>query len=284
MRYPLLTSLALAVALPSAHATSMNIFAQCQLVPWATFGPAGVTTAVGLVAKDGGTVEWAYFDQDGDLEQQGSFPVVDNILTGVALELVLDPTLAGIRGFMLFCLDDNDDGEIDGDDGEDLSANAFYVDLDSSDVAFVPTWPVFEEDLDESDPDDWDNSPVDSLAGAAESDEDIYLQYLVDGVRGSGDDTALVIFTTDEPDSQAQMLAAGPDEINNVDVTLPNSRVNVVDVETIDEINNTAGLRPDGFLRYTVGDNVDSAIGFSIVYSPGFGALQTLMGNLDIDP
>jgi len=284
MRYPLLTSLALAAALPSAHATTMNVFAQCQLVPWATFGPAGVTTAVGLVARDGGTVEWAYFDENGDLQQQGNFPVDDNSLESVVLELVLDPTLSGIQGFMLFCLDDNDDGEIDGDDDADLSANAFYVDLDSSDVAFVPTWPVFEEDLDESDPDDWDNSPVDSLAGAAESDENIYLQYLVDGQRGSGDDTALFIFTTDEPDSQAQMLAVGPNETNNVNVSLPNSRVNVVDVENIDEINNTAGLLPNGFLRYTVGDNVDSAIGFSIVYSPGFGALQTLMGHLDIDP
>lgn len=283
MRYPLFTTLALAAALPAAQAANMNLFAQCALVPWATFEVGGATTAVGLTIRDGGTVEWAYFNGDGDLLDQGQIPVVDDQLQGVVLDGLVGPGLAGIDGFLLFCLDDNDDGDIDDDDDADLAANAFYVDILDNDVAYIPTWPVFEDDLDDSDPDDWDQSPVDSLIGAAQSDDDIYLQYLVDGNVG-GNGTLLVIYTTDEPDNEVEMLAAGPTQIDEVQVDLPNARVNVVDVEFIDEFSVSPGLLPDGFLRWTVGDEVDYAIGFSIAYSPAFGALQTLLGNLDVDP
>jgi len=283
MRYPLLAPLALGLALPAAHATDMNLFAQCALVPWATFG-GDATTAVGVTVKDGGTVYWAYFDQDGDLRQEGAFGVVDRTLTPVTLSQELDPGLANIPGFMLLCLDDNDDGEIDGDDGTDLAANAFFVDPANNDVAYVPVLPVFDEDLDDADPDDWNNSPVDDLFVGADSDDDIYLQYLVDGDPAVGDFTVLVIHTTDEPDSQVSMQAAGPNEIANVPVTLPNSRVNLVDVESISELTSVNGLLGSGYLRWTVGDNVDNAFAFSLVYSPAFGALQTLLGNVDLDP
>lgn len=282
MRYPLITALTLATA--TGQAATMNEFAQCALVPWATFSSSGILTAVGLTARDEGTIYWSYFDEDGDQLQNGSFFTDNNLLTGIALNQVLDPTLAGIDGFMLFCLDENEDGDIDDDDDAALAANAFYVNINANDVAYVPTLPVLYNNLDDSDPDDWNNSPVDSLPGAAFSDDDIYLQYLADGNPSGGDGTALVIFTTDEPDSQVNMLAAGPDALVNVPVRLPNSRVNVVIVEDIDDLANDPDLLPDGFLRWTVGDNVENAFAFSLVFSPAFGALQTLPGNLDIDP
>jgi len=284
MRHPLFATLVLASALPAAATADLNRFAQCALVPWASFDAGGRTTAVGLTAKDGGSVVWAYFDENGDRLASGDFTMRDDTLVSMVLDQVLAPTLAEIPGFLLACLDDNDDGEIDGDDGADLAANAFYVDLLFNDVAYIPTLPVYFSDLDDADPEDWDRDPVDNLTVGAASGQDLYMQYFIDGVEDAGDATVVVIYSTDEPDTQITMRAAGPEEIVNVPATLLNSRVNVLDVEAIPAMTDTMGLRGSGFLRWTVGDNVNNVFAFSLVLSPAFGALQTLPAHVDPAP
>jgi len=279
------TSLTLALALvltvPGAQAASLNIYTNCALLPWGTFGPAGITTAVGLTSRVDGIVEWAFFDEDGDRLDDGRFAIEADELTGLTLDLVLSPALSGATGFMLFCLDSNADGLITVDDNGVLVANAFYVDLPNNDVAFLPVWSVTAGNLDEPDPENWTEEPiVDIPLLAAGTGASVDMQYLVDGVVGDGDNTRIVIFTSDEPSLLVSMQAIGPGRQLEVSVELPHGRLNVLDVESIEEISALQGLRPSGFLRWNIPANAGSVVAFSLVESPGFGALQTLLGNV----
>ena len=280
MRTLLAVALALAVVVPGAQAASLNIYTNCALLPWGTFGPAGVTTAVGLTSRSDGAVEWAFFDEDGDRQDDGRFQIESDELRGITLDGVLNPALAGTTGFMLFCLDSNEDGVIDSNDAPNLVANAFYVDLNNADVAYLPVWSLPYSALDVDTPEDWDEEPVAIIPLlAAVAGHSLDMQYLVDGTIGTGDNTRVIIFTTDEPSLQVSMQAIGPGGQVGVDVELPNSRLNVVDVESIDEIADLTGLRPSGYLRWSIPVNAGSVVAFSLVSSPAFGALQTLIGN-----
>lgn len=283
----LATTLALSLALPviGAQAASLNIYANCALLPWGTFGAPGVTTAVGLTSRVDGAVEWAFFNPNGDRLDSGRFSIDADELAGITLDAVLTPLLANSEGFMLFCLDSNGDEIIDNTDETDLAANAFYVDLPNNDVAYLPVWSVDDGDLDDPDPDNWTSEPLVSISLlAAVPGHELDMQYLIDGTPNSGDGTRIILFTTDETNLQTSMQAFGPGGQTPVDVPLPNRNLNVVDVESVEEFVNLQGLRPSGYLRWVVPANAGSTVAFSLVGSPTFGALQTLIGNWDLSP
>ena len=276
---------ALALTLITGSAAASGIMAQCQLVPYAYFND-GEDTTVGLISNAGGTIHWIMYDQEGQRLDTDFFEITENTFEGFSLADSARESLNDTLGFLLFCLDDNNDDRINFDDDPDLSANAFLIRTGDSDVAYLPVLPVFSQDLDSSDRDDevtdWDNDPIDTLNSVAEPEDKLYMRYFTDGAENSGDDTQIYLFTTRGPNDNIDVNAVGPDADVTVDVPLGQSRLNVIDPETVSVLN-VDGLIGSGFLKWEVDNNVRNAFAFSLVRSPAFGALQTLVGSYDDD-
>ncbi|MGF1526554.1 MAG: hypothetical protein ACFCBW_07170 [Candidatus Competibacterales bacterium] len=287
--------LLLAVALSSASAAlpaaDLNFFAPCTLVPSARFTSSGnVDTVVGFTAQRRGRLFWFLFDEDGDRLDRGDFLVEDtNVLVPFSVAQVASPELANRTAiYLLACLDNNDndngDGNIDFEDEAALAGNAFEIDIATNDVAFIPTIDIAVNNLDPDvigdDLDDIDEDPVRSLPVGANDGDALYIQYFIDGQAG-GDDSFIYLYTTSEPD-ESQEVELFSDQVAEREVTLPlpGQRLNVVDVDAVDDISGDSDALPDGFLRWRNID-VNDAFCFIVVESPLFGAVQTLMCNAD---
>lgn len=266
-----------------AQAADMNSFSQCTLVPLAHFDTSGRTTAVGLTSRLAGIVHWLFFDQNGLRLDYGSFQQEAGLASFV-MSTDITPALSGVSGFLIFCLDSNEDLKINASDGAGLAANAFQIDLSVLDVAYLPGVPVFADDLDEdnitADVSQWLTDPIDNLSVGATrgSGEQISLQYLTDGVVDDGDETTIYIFSTSNPPAQISMDVMGPAADAIVNVALSQSRLNIIDVESIAGMND-AGLAGSGLLVWNI-TATTAVFAYSISRSPAFGASQTLLGNL----
>ena len=146
-----------------AKAGAMNVYGNGQMVPYATFTTGGPTTAVGLLVKNAGTIYWAFYDGNGNRRHNGNFSILADRLhpfiwsseaTGAATDL------SGTVGYLVFALDTNGDAQITGGDAATLSSNAFYVDLASTDVAYVPTLFLDDGFFSDPSPANWTNNPV----------------------------------------------------------------------------------------------------------------------------
>ena len=266
----------------SAHATDTNLFAPCAAVPLASFDANG-STVVGLTSQSNGTVHWVWFDQDGARLDSGSLNVSQNSLAGFALASEVPTNLAGSEGFLLFCLDANSDGDIDNDDFADLAANAFRVKTDSSDVVYVPTLPIFASNLDQNDLtiSAWDNSPIASFPVGADSGDNLFLQYFVNGNSGDDERTSIYFFSSAAPPATIDITVFGP-SANTTATMLPlmNDRLNVLDLEQ-QAVFVDADFIGSGVLHWNV-NGAGSVFAFSVIESQLFGAAQTLLGNVDI--
>jgi hypothetical protein len=282
-----LWSLCLALCLTAgtaAQAAMPNLYGTGQMVPYANFTTGGNLTAVGLLARDAGTVYWAFFDADGNRRANNSFPIVANQLRGFFWNATTagGTTLADEPGFLLFELDINGDSKITDADGFDhLGANAFYI-VPPNDVAYVPTVDVDYYDLNDPNPTNWTNSPVQTLSLNTGTGDIADIQYLIDGASG-GDDTAIVIWTTRQMVSTQNMTLHDGDGTSKP-ITTPflADNLNLIDPEADPEV--TSGFFGDGYVRWEIpngGDGGDVQVFlFSMVSSPTFGAIQTLLPNV----
>ena len=273
----------LMLSLP-ALAVNSNYFANCYLVPMAKFN-SGATTTVGLTSRSSGVIRWIFYDQDGDRLDQGAMQVSDGLYNEFILREEAASSLSNELGFLLFCLDDDDNGELNFRDEPDLAANAFLLrDDDRRDAVFIPTLPLYLSDLDDDDLrgdiDEWNEDPIENLRSVAGPDDDVYAQYFVDGIEGNDEKTTVYIYTTDSPGSSETLAATGP-AVANVAVTarMGRFRLNELDVESLPGFDDP-GLLRSGYLLWDVPDDIDDVFIFSMVESAEFSATQTLIGHV----
>jgi len=280
-----LQSLCLAACLAAATtggAALVNFYDAAQLVPYANFTSGGNLTAVGLLARKSGTLYWAFFDGNGNRRANSSFPIEANELHPFFWNPITagDNTLEGQPGFLLFALDTNGDAQItDADWPVPLGANAFYI-APPDDVAYIPTLNVDYSWLASSSPVSWNDQPVMDVLSVY-TGVTVDIQYYIDGAHG-GDDTAIVIWSPRRMASPQNMTLHNGDRISKpIGVELPNENLNLIDLETNAEV--TSGFFGDGYLRWNVPNASDddqvTLFLFSMVSSPAFGAIQTLLPN-----
>lgn len=268
----------------TVQAAAPNEYDSAQMVPYANFTNDGNLTAVGLIALDSGTVYWAFFDANGNRRANSSFSIQANELHPFIWNAATagGGTLADEPGFLLFAIDTNGDGQITGGDGSDnLGANAFYI-VPPDDVAFIPTVDVDDSELISPNPVNWTIPPVTALPSKfAETGDTVDIQYLIDGASG-GDDTAILIWTTRQMAStQNMILQDGEGTSKPIGTPFLADNLNIIDLETDPEV--TSGFYGDGYVRWTIPNGGDSnpvdVFLFSMVSSPTFGAIQTLLPN-----
>jgi hypothetical protein len=268
-----------------AFATDMNQSANCVAVPLAKFDGLGETTAVGLTSPvASGFIRWIFYDQDGLLLDNGAQEVTSSQFNAFVMSSEVAPELSVNFGFLLFCLDSDGDGNISAGDNAGMAANAFQVDLAAQDVAFVPTIPIFRNDIDavlvEQSMTDWISSPLVSMSVGANVGDSIMLQYLIDGVVDTGDKTTFYIFSINQPADPTALTFIGPAGFTQtLPVTMSNTRLNLISLEGVGGIDN-AGLIGGGLANWIIDNSASDTFVFSIVKSPVFGASQTVLGNI----
>lgn len=268
----------------AAPAAPLHAYNQCLLVPYAVYGAGGGFSAVGLPARADGSVYWQFVGARGATAAGSFFVAADTLARFLWLPEAVGDGFADEPGTLLFCIDRNGDGRIDRDDGDALAGNAFLIDLGAGDVAFLPTVSVDDSDLDDRDVDALlaaDNR-VARLAATPVTNDFLDLRYLADGAPG-GDDTEIVIWTSAAPERAAQTLRLFDADGFSVatERVLAERTLHLIDPESL---SGAAALLPgDGFLRWRipVDDDDDTlfALGFSLVRSERFSAVQTVPGN-----
>jgi hypothetical protein len=281
----LILSISYFLSIVPVQAADINSFAQCAIVPLASFNLNGSSTAVGLTSNANSRVHWLYYDEDGSLMDSGSFAVTPNVLTGFTLSTEVPPALADLDGFLLFCADQNNDGAINSADGATLAANAFRVKTETDDVIYVPTIPVNENDLQVGNRtiSNWTDSPVVSLPVGGGPGNNLHLQYFVNGVAGDGERTIIYLFTTTAPPVTIDVTVSGPDSnTTTTTLTLANSSLNVINLEDV-AIFTDPDFVGSGNILWPINGG-GSVFAFSVAESSVFSAAQTLMANIDASP
>ncbi len=289
-RNVLITATALSALLagsPAVDGASMNEYDELQTA-FGMFESSGSFAAVGLTSRAAGTVYWRFFDPNGNGVLGGSFAVEANRLT----PFIWDATKAGgnalmdVPGMILFGLDTDGNARIEPADGNNLTANAFQIDLAAQDVAYSPTVDIDAADISQPDPSLWTNTPVEHLDGAGgkagDTGDVMDVQYLIDGVPQSGDDT-LIYFWITKPvaSTQAMTIYDGSGSSKSINVPFLFNNLILVDLEQLPDV--TSAFYGDGFVRWTVPSSTTATpievFTGAIAVSDTFGAMQTLMGS-----
>ena len=257
-------------AYQQAFGASLNSYSVGILVPYATFSSSSATTVAGITTNEAGTIYWTFFNQDGTHVDNGNFPVIANQMHPFNWSTEGDASLAGTEGYLLFTIDTNGDGLIDTDDGSSISANSFYVDISTSEVAYIPTVCVVALGLTTTDPATYEPRPYYGACSSSVLD----MRYYIDGSPG-GEDTKIVVWTIGDPGStQSVTIYDTNGDFKGINIDTPHSRLNIVDPETVTGISSNF---LDGFARWTVPAGAEYAYSFSIIHSSAFGAIQTLV-------
>jgi len=267
----------------------------CQLVPVATYSPslmgAFTTTVVGLRAASANQgvlptsrMHWSFFNTSGAQLAFGSRQMGPNSFYGFVWSNEDTMNVAqGQNGILLFCFDFDNDNFID-NGGQYLGASTFYVDTSTMDVAYVPAVSlnaIFQTNINM-----WGTFPgptIPSVGGAslATANREVTMQYAIDGMPNSGDDTTIYIFSDGGPGGLPNL---GPTQTGTIfsdtgtsaaiTFLTPQTCLNTIDVETIAG----TGTFRSGFINWTLPAGLFSyAYVFTVIDSPGFGALQTLI-------
>lgn len=278
--------------MPPAQATGMNEFSSLLMVPYATYDSAsGNTTATSIISRFDGTIYWAFFDENGNRRAFDHFPILAQERHPFVWHDVADAStftgLSGVKGWLLFALDTDNNGIINAaDSANGIAGNAFYVNLTGNDVAYMPTLSLDNAALSENTAANWATSPVASLNPGSGQDADTgdpaTLEYFIDGLPG-GNDTMIYVWTTRKVSTvQPMTLEDGSGTNKAVELQFLNNNLNVFNAEQI------PGMSPafygDGFLSWTVptasdGISAVDAFMFTVVSSAAFGATQTLMAD-----
>lgn len=289
---------------PAQGVESMNLYNNALLVPYALYTSDGHSTATNVYSLDEGRVYWSFFDADGERRARGDFYLEEKrgysfIWAAEAQDddNDVDGDLTDRAGYLIFAQDTNDDERITESDRNGLNGSSFFIELNNRDVAYLPTVPFTAGNLRESDPDDWDERPIDRLTlyqgvdlplvlfGVAESDDEVALRYLIDGLVG-GNDTEIVLWSNRdvEDDLEAEAINDATGERKAVDITIRQRHLNRIDLETLigpsDRLLDGGGA---GYLEFAVPEEDDDGdtlqlIAFALIKSSAIGARQTIMG------
>lgn len=261
--------LSLAAAVVVAMGTSIGVqayttakFAVGQLAPMSWSETNGTGAWVGLTSRCAGEVYWTWFDPDSKHVVDDKQPMTKNDLW--AWNLGQLTAIYGQRGYSLFLFDEQvnpafpnkGDGYINTADGDCLASAAFWVDVPNNDVAYLPTFPVTQADLNHGMQIDLssplaDYDTITALAAGAQERSIIYKRYLVNGVLGDADRTEIVTWTVCKPPT-SQNLRAYNDNQDWVSVVYPtpNDELNWWDPEA--ELLAKAPTFRDGFFTWEV--------------------------------
>ncbi|MDR2128135.1 MAG: hypothetical protein LBP52_03590 [Burkholderiaceae bacterium] len=300
-----------------AQAYTSGTFSNGFVVPNVIHNGPTDTTAVGIVNRGAvpTAVFWTFFDQDSAHVTDGCVfltagdyePFVWSARAGTGVE--------GKRGYLVFaahntaatatgCPNSASPANIDGS----ISGNAFQVNTAASDVAFLPvidgplTFHPNLTDVTIQGPDS-----VVKVEGAAYVDpnnatpvnQEFFLRYFVDGQAG-GNDTSVVIWSTGSH-KKTQVVNIFDDKQNrkSVNLELVKEELDIVDPE---KIVGRPGDFTDGFIHWitdgstlkadpvpagsaaahtppaAIAANAGSIYAYSVISSPAFGAVQTVLG------
>ena len=291
----------------AAQAYTVGTFSNGVVVPNVIHNGPTDTTAVGLINRSGGirAVYWTFFDQDSNHVTDGCFPMTDSDYQPFVWSSESGTGLEGQRGYLVFALGTSVTGatvatacsaaSAVGIGAGRLAANAFQVDATNKDVAYIP---VIDGDLTlaaGSNLTTLGPTSLVSAAGAAPVGDVMNMRYFIDGATG-GTDTLIAVWSTGDQ--------RGTHTVNMFDDKQARKSVNFkLDHQELDWFNpETIPGRPagfvDGFIEWKTGvvpgdyltlpgAVAGSALGsiaggsvftFSVINSPAFGAMQTVLG------
>ena len=291
----------------AAQAYTVGTFSNGVVVPNVIHNGPTDTTAVGLINRSGAVsaVYWTFFDQDSNHVTDGCFPMTDSDFQPFVWSSESGTGLEGQRGYLVFALGTSFTGitaatacsaaSAAGIGEGRLAANAFQVDATNKDVAYIPVVDgpltlVAGSNLTTLGP-----TSLTAAGGAAAVGQVMNMRYFIDGATG-GTDTLIAVWSTGDQ--------RGTHTVNMFDDKQGRKSANFkLDHQELDWFNpETIAGRPagfvDGFIEWNTGvvpgDYLSqpgavagSALGsiaggsvftFSVINSPAFGAMQTVLG------
>ena len=286
----------------AAQAYTVGTFSNGVVVPNVIHNGPTDTTAVGLINRSGAirAVYWTFFDQDSNHVTDGCFPMTDSDYQPFVWSSESGTGLEGQRGYLVFALGTSFTGitaatacsaasAVGIDSTGRLAANAFQVDATNKDVAYIP---VIDGDLTlAGNLTTLGPTSLVAAAGAAPVGDVMNMRYFIDGATG-GTDTLIAVWSTGDQ--------RGTHTVNMFDDKQGRKSVNFkLDHQELDWFNpETITGRPagfvDGFIEWKTGvvpgdypgavaGNALATAGgsvftFSVINSPAFGAVQTVLG------
>ncbi|QTD45043.1 hypothetical protein [Ottowia testudinis] len=300
------TAIAAAAALGAgvAQAYTQGTFSNGFVVPNAYHEGMGNTTAVGITNASAAPVSvyWTFFDQDSNHVTDGCF-----VMTGKDYEPFVWAAKSGTglekaRGYLVFAQGATAPaaGKCAANDtlaspaSGMISGSAFQVITGSQDVGYTPvidgplTIGGAPTDLTTLGP-----NSLTAVAGAAPVGNVMTMRYFVDGAA-AGNDTAIAVWSVgDQRGTHTVNMYDDKQERKSVNFALTKKELDWFNPETI-------GGRPahftDGFIEWNTGvvpgdypglvpaealgskPGVLGVFTFSVINSPAFGAMQTILG------
>ena len=277
-----------------AQAYTVGTFSNGFVVPNVIHDANG-TTAVGLISKGAGCVFWTFFDRNSEHKTDGVFTMTNNQFTPFVWSANSGLDMSGQRGYLVFTAGLQTAAGCEtapsATPGIAISGNAFHVMPGSSDVAYVP---VIDGPIDLSGVTNLADMGPDSInrvegavvLDSATSAAEFNMRYFIDNQVG-GNDTNIVVWSTgNQKRAHTVFMYNDRQAVKSVNFELGYTELDFFNVETIQG-------RPanfvDGFIRWNVtrdsfatGSSVPSTVSvmtYSVITSPAFGAVQTMLGS-----
>ncbi len=281
-----------------ANAYTSGTFTNGFVVPNVVKDATGATTAVGIINQSGATVPvyWTFFDQESNHVADGCFYMTDKDYEPFVWSAKAGQGMDNLRGYLVFATGATVTGSAPaqcptnqvGPGNGLIAGNAFYVDPVAKDVAFTPVIDgplTFTDNVSLMGPDS-----LTLVGGAAELPQTFSMRYFIDNAAG-GNDTAIVVWSTgDQRGTHTVFMYDDKQNRRSVNFKLNHAELDWFNPETIPG-------RPtefvDGFLDWnpvaTPGDFPGatgqdlvtlggSVFTYSVISSPAFGAVQTVLG------
>lgn len=283
-----------------AQAYTVGTFSGGFVVPNVVHDSTG-TTAVGIISKissGSGCVFWTFFDQNSVHVTDGFFPMTNNDYHSFVWSANAGVNTAGKRGYLVFTAGQGSSTTCTpiANPSMTIAGNAFQVLPASSDVAYVP---VIDGVVTSGIPNlaKMDANSVTEVSGAltlngSTTAAEFSMRYYIDGVAG-GNDTNIVVWSTgDQRGSHTVFMYNDTQVPKSVNFDLTHTELDWFDVESI--VGRPSNYT-DGFITWEVTretfaplvggvKNVASApatvsvMTYSVIASPAFGAVQTMLG------
>ena len=259
----------------SAAAIETGEFADGVLVPFVVFSNTdSKDTVIGVVCLENtGSVYWTYFSANGTPMKSGSLSTVSKRLHALSLGSVA-PLWPDSPGYMVITYDDN--GTLTtSENRKAVGANAVLLSLGSEDAAYLPCIPLVREDYKDQSIDlaNLTSSDLISITNGISSDSIDYVRYWINPAFSA--ETEIVLWTLESPVGSAQAVIDNGEHAGTiVQLNLTNSRVNIMDVESL-------WNRPVTYWEGTLSfSNISSDhVIFSFVTSATHEAVQTFSAN-----
>ena len=288
-----------------AQAYTVGSFSGGFVVPNVVHDSTG-TTAVGIISKlapnTSGCVFWTFFDQNSVHVTDGFFPMTNNDYHSFVWSANAGENTAGKRGYLVFTA-----GQAAGSGASitcipaanpsmTIAGNAFQVLPASSDVAFVPVIDGVQTPagtnlalMDENTITQVNGAVV---LNATTTSAEFSMRYYIDGKAG-GNDTNIVVWSTGDQRGSHTVFMYNDTQIpKSVNFDLTHTELDWFDVESI--VGRPASY-VDGFINWTVNNATFapvvggvkqtaaapatvSVMTYSVIASPAFGAVQTMLG------